>query len=192
MSMIQASALLHQFQRQIEAEGRIVASVDDYQLARHLVRGPLARLLGGQISEAALRFYDRLAEWWRDEFTTTEAAKRDRKSDQAIRSWLRELVSVGAVEQVDPSRGSKPAVWRVTGIDRNDLLAGDCGLPSAEGVRRPVSEGEQYLARLENISLTYQDIEVEELAQRDVPIYGLGQNGPSKGGNGDVMSLQEI
>ncbi len=90
MSMIQASALLHQFQRQLVVDGQIVASVDDYQLARHLVRGPLARLLGGRISDAALRFYDRLVAWSRDKFSTAEAYRHDRKSQQAIRGWLRE------------------------------------------------------------------------------------------------------
>jgi len=35
VSMIQASALLHQRQRQIDADGRLLAAADDYQLARH-------------------------------------------------------------------------------------------------------------------------------------------------------------
>lgn len=134
MSMIQASALLHQFQRQIDADGRIVAAVDDYQLARHLVRGPLARLLGGQISDAAIRFYDRLVAWSRDRFTTAEAYRHDRKSEQAIRGWLRDLAGVGAVEQIEAHKGSRPAVWKVTNIDRDDLVAGDCGLPAPEEI----------------------------------------------------------
>lgn len=134
MSMIQASALLHQFQRQINGDGRIVASVDDYQLARHLMRGPLARLLGGQISDAAIRFYDRLVEWARDKFTTSEAYRHDRKSEQAIRGWLRDLAGVGAIEQIEAHKGSRPAVWKLTNIDRAALVAGDCGLPAVEEI----------------------------------------------------------
>ena len=53
VSMIQASALLHQRQRQIDSDGRLLAAADDYQLARHLLGLPMARQLGGRISEPA-------------------------------------------------------------------------------------------------------------------------------------------
>jgi hypothetical protein len=131
MSMIQASALLHQYQRPIDADGRIVAAEFDYVAARSLCRGPLSRLLGGTISGAALRFYDRIttAEWAAGTFSTGEAARRDRKTPQAIRTWLHELLDAGAVEQTEVGKGSRPATWRLTGMDRSELVAGDCGLP---------------------------------------------------------------
>ena len=47
VSMIQASALLHQKRRDTDTEGRLVANADDYRLARHLLAKPMARLLGG-------------------------------------------------------------------------------------------------------------------------------------------------
>ena len=97
-------------------------------------RGPLARLLGGRISDAAIRFYDRLVTWASGEFTTAEAYRHDRKSQQAVRGWLRELRDAGGVEQVEPPKGSRPAVWKFTGIDRDELVAGDCGLPAAEEI----------------------------------------------------------
>ena len=134
MAMIQASALLHQYQRPLDGDGRIVASPDDYQLARHLARGPLARLLGGSMSDAALRFYDRLAGWASDKFTTAEAYRRDRKSQQAVRGWLRELCEAGGVDQVEPPKGSRPAVWKLTDVAREELAIGDCGLPSVEEI----------------------------------------------------------
>ena len=136
IGMIKASALLHQFQRQIDGDGQIVASPDDYQLARYLARGPLARLLGGRISDAALRYYDRLATWATtfDSFTTTQAVKQDRASDRAIRGWLHELAGVGAIEQVEEARGSRPAKWQLLEIDRSELEAGDCSLPSVEEI----------------------------------------------------------
>jgi hypothetical protein len=136
MSMIQASALLHQFQRQLDDDGRIVASTDDYQLARHLVRGPLARLLGGRISDAAIRYHDRLKAWAGGKFTTTEAVKHDRASDRAVRGWLNELADAGAVEQLDAPKGSRPATWKLTGIDRAELERGDCALPDPEDIQK--------------------------------------------------------
>jgi hypothetical protein len=129
MSMIQASALLYQFQRQIDGDGRIVADSFDYELARQLCGGPLARLLSGRIADAAIRFYDRLIGWATDRFTTAEAHRRDRKAPQNVRAWLRELADAGAVEQVEPAKGSRPAMWKLTGMDRAGLEKGDCGLP---------------------------------------------------------------
>jgi hypothetical protein len=75
VSMIQASALLHQRQRQIDADGRLLAAADDYQLARHLLGLPMARQLGGRISEPAMRFLERLREWFgaAEIFTTPDA-----------------------------------------------------------------------------------------------------------------------
>jgi hypothetical protein len=137
MAMIQASALLHQYQRPLDGDGRIVASPDDYQLARHLARGPLGRLLGGCIAPAAIRYHDRLAGWASgiNSFTTTEAVKRDRATDRAVRGWLHELAGVGAIEQTTEGKGSKPATWKFLGVDRSELEAGDCGLPSAEEIQ---------------------------------------------------------
>jgi len=62
MSMVQASALLHQRQRQVDNDGRLVAEPNDYQLARYLLLNPLGRLLGGRLSDPAARFHTRLRE----------------------------------------------------------------------------------------------------------------------------------
>ena len=129
MSMIQASTLLHQFQRQLDSEGRIVADPKDYELGYGLVKRSLSRLLGGSISDAAVRFYDRLTEWASDKFTTTEAVKKDRATKAAIAGWLRELADAGGVEQIEQSKGNRPAVWKLTGIDRKELLSAACQLP---------------------------------------------------------------
>jgi DNA primase len=129
MQMVQASALLHQHQRQIDSEGRLIADGDDYRVARRLVGGPLARLLGGRISDAALRFFDRFVTWAPETFTTTDAVKRDRKTDRAVRGWLRELADAGALEQMEAGKGSRPATWRRTGVNRRELVTGGSGLP---------------------------------------------------------------
>jgi hypothetical protein len=131
MGMIQASALLHQYQRKIDGDGQIVATVGDYGLARMLCRGPLARLLGGRISDATLRYHERLAGWAAGmvSFTTTVAVKHDRVSDRAVRGWLHELAGVGAVEQLTESKGSRPATWKLVETDNRKVAAGDCGLP---------------------------------------------------------------
>lgn len=125
MSMVQAIALLHQRQRQIDADGRLIASRDDYQLARHLLAKPLGRLLGGKLSDPASRCYNRLVEQFSGDFTTREAVRNDTASERSVRGWLMELHDAGRIDLVEPAKGPKPARWKLTSTtdpdDSSDL-----------------------------------------------------------------------
>jgi hypothetical protein len=125
LTMIQSVALLHQRQRDRDAEGRLVATADDYGLARYLLLKPLARQLGGRISDPACRFHERLAKWAAMEFTTKEAKKRETNSRSSVYGWLAELHEGGVVEVVEEARGRSAARWKLTG------LAPDTGVKSA-------------------------------------------------------------
>jgi hypothetical protein len=116
VSMIQASAVLHQRQRQIDTDGRLLAMADDYQLARHLLGLPMARQLGGGISEPSLRFLDRLREWFdADEvFTTADAKRKESRSKSSVYEWLGELHEARIVEKVEEQRGNRAAQWRLS------------------------------------------------------------------------------
>ncbi|MEN6405266.1 MAG: hypothetical protein ABFC77_02220 [Thermoguttaceae bacterium] len=133
VSMIQASALLHQRQRQIDADGRLLAAADDYQLARHLLGLPMARQLGGRISEPASRFLGRLREWFgaAETFTTPEAKRKESRSKSSVYGWLAELHDAGLVEKVEEQRGNRAAQWR---------LASDAPDPDATAVLPPVQD----------------------------------------------------
>ncbi len=142
MSLIQASALLHQRQRQLDSDGCLLALPDDYQVARRLLTKPLARLLGGALSDAARRFYDRLAAWATDVFTATDVFmatdaaghKVEHGSRRAIYGWLSELQDAGLVEVIEPGRGNKPAKWRLSGKLPDDMEQEQSGLPAVEKV----------------------------------------------------------
>jgi hypothetical protein len=76
----------------------------------------MGRILGGGISSAAQRFYERLRvriprEVYR--FTTAAAAKGEQVTDRAVRGWLRELQDGGYVELIEAGRGPKPAEWHL-------------------------------------------------------------------------------
>ena len=118
MSMIQASALLHQCQRMIDQDGRVVADHDDYQLARHLLLKPLGRLLGGKLSDPAIRFHERLVGLVTGglvtgQFSTRDIDRHEKASDRAVRGWLSELHEAGRVDLVHEPKGPKPAIWRL-------------------------------------------------------------------------------
>jgi hypothetical protein len=133
MSMVQAVTLLYQRQRQQDTNGQLVATADDYQLARRLLSKPLSRLLGGKVSDPARRFYDRLANWAHGgEFTTTEARRRETNSQTAVYGWLDQLHDAGIVEMVEAPRGRSPARWKLTGNGPDD--GGPPGLPTVEDV----------------------------------------------------------
>jgi hypothetical protein len=138
VSMVHASALLHQRQRPVDDAGRLVAQPDDYHLARYLLGGPLGKLLAEGVSDPARRFYDRLAAVWPFQkehkltFTTTEAWKETKQSKSAVRGWLAELHEGGAVELVHEGRGKKPFVWLLT--DTSSVERAAAALPAVEEV----------------------------------------------------------
>jgi hypothetical protein len=111
LSMIQAITLLHQFQRAQDEQGRLIAVMEDYQLARHLLAKPMARLLGRTLTEAARRCYERIRARAADSFTTRDVIQKEKTSDRAVRGWLSEMHDAGLLEQVEAPRGRLPAKW---------------------------------------------------------------------------------
>jgi hypothetical protein len=112
--MIQASAILHQRQRKKIGDGSLLATLEDYQLAHHLLSKPLGRQLGGGLSDPASRFFNRMKQWTgADAFTTTEAKSRETSSKSAVHAWLAELYEAGVIEQTEPPRGRSAARWRL-------------------------------------------------------------------------------
>jgi hypothetical protein len=119
MSFVQASALLHQRQRDLDVDRRLVAVADDYQLAAHLLAKPFARQLGGRLSDAADRFLARLRAWaGTSAFTPRQAVQEEKSSRASVYGWIDELHNVGYVEAVTVSKGPVPATWRL--VDRDD------------------------------------------------------------------------
>ena len=55
LTTVEALALLHQYQRESDADGRLVATTQDYDVACRLLDGPMARLLGVGVSDTRTR-----------------------------------------------------------------------------------------------------------------------------------------
>jgi hypothetical protein len=130
LSMIEASAFLHQYRRQWDHEDRIIAEESDYRLAANLLVEPMGRLLRGGLPSSAQRFYRRLRDWFGDDsFTSSDARNREATSRSAVHGWLAELHLAGALEQLEESRGRRPATWKLTGADPagvNDHILPTC------------------------------------------------------------------
>jgi DNA-binding transcriptional ArsR family regulator len=134
MSMVQASALLHQFQRARTEDDLVIAERADYLVAVSLLSGAMRRLLGGGISEPAGRFAKRLREKaGTDTFTVQQAAKKDANSSKrSVYGWISELREAGIVERVTESAGRNAATYRLTDLDPEQAAA--FTLPSCEEV----------------------------------------------------------
>jgi hypothetical protein len=131
LSMVQASAILHQFQREQTADSRLIAIRADYAVAALLLAGPMRRLLGGGISEPARRFAERLREWFGEEvFTVRQAQAKETTSRSSVYGWLTELRTAGLVEQVSESHGRTAATWQLKDVEHARTTV----LPSVEEV----------------------------------------------------------
>ena len=115
LAMVEGAAVLHQYQRQETGDGELVATLDDYRLARALLSHPLGRLLGRQVSDGALRFLGRLVEWFGvgGDYTIPQAKAKETHSISGVYGWNSDLAGAGLVEVVEEKRGNAPARWRV-------------------------------------------------------------------------------
>ena len=150
LSMIQASALLHQHQRRADEAGRLIATVADYELAARLLAGPLGRTIGESLSDPARRFLDKLLAEVDDPidplavpFTAAVVRRRLQAGRSTVSGFLAELEEKGLLEycELAPNgRGRPPKAWRPCDrpVDGSDVLPlssalfGKCAAPFIE------------------------------------------------------------
>ncbi len=131
LTAVQSSALLHQFQRQVDSGGRLIASIDDYHVARYLLAKPMAERLGERLSDGAARFLAELVSaFGQMQFTSKEAHKAVTASKSTAYGWLSQLHDSGFLNMVEAGRGRMPTVWTITKANSTSDAASY--LPSAE------------------------------------------------------------
>ncbi len=131
LTAVQSSALLHQMQRQVDADGRLIASLDDYQLVRHLLAKPMAERLGERLSDGAARFLAELVSAFGSmQFTSKQAHKATTASKSTAYGWLAELHDGGFLDMVEAGRGRMPTTWAV--VETNSASDAASYLPSME------------------------------------------------------------
>jgi DNA primase len=131
-AMIQTFALLHQFQRDWDELGRVIAQPEDYWLARQVLDEAMSRALGQKSADALRRFVERVKDHT-GEFTAKELAKLLNTSDRTVREHLQTLAELGLLKQMREGRGQIPAMWLITAdlsLDEHD----EHPLPSVEEV----------------------------------------------------------
>jgi hypothetical protein len=134
LALVQASALLHQRQRQTDQDGQLIAEPADYAVAARLLSGPLARTIGESLSDPAQRFLDRLLAEVDDPidplpvpFSAKDVRHRLKAGQSTTNGYLAELEDKGFLDRADPpaaGRGRPPKAWKPTGrgLDAENVL----------------------------------------------------------------------
>jgi DNA-binding transcriptional ArsR family regulator len=142
MAFISASALLHQYQREIrEKDGRkyVIASIADYLMARELLEATLVKTVAGS-SPKTEKLVELIKEICAEKMeaissedketdhcaSMSDLIKRSGVSRRTVYYWIRPALNAGAVETVGGGKG-KPTFYRPTdqavkGLVRLDSL----------------------------------------------------------------------
>jgi hypothetical protein len=108
MSLIRAVALLFQEQRR-RSDGQIIAQIDDYDVVRRYLIGPLATSLGRALTPGAEDLLHVVAGM--GEFTVYDVESKVPYGIGTVRSRLRELLAAGQVRQTEQARGRSAAKY---------------------------------------------------------------------------------
>jgi hypothetical protein len=129
LALIEVIAYLHQHQRSRNQWDQLEATVEDYAVARRLVLGPLHTAIGlGHDFDKCVDLYRKLPQGG---FTSTQAAGLlGANSRKVCHLWLGKLAEVGLIQCVEASASNRPARWKTTGKNPDELL-----LPSVATVR---------------------------------------------------------
>lgn len=116
LTVIKASALLNQYQRESDNAGRLIASEDDYATAYHVMNQPMAEQLGGGVSAVAAQYCKYLDRAMGNEtFNVQDILNRgdNPKGRDRTYSLIKELANSNYLEVVDcPGRAN---CYRVVG-----------------------------------------------------------------------------
>jgi len=116
LNLIEASAFLHQYQRQRTEAGQIVASIEDYAVACSLAGAVLADTLS-DLKKPLRDAYARICALFvqgHDSVSRREIREALEVPDSTVRGWLSDLVDLEYLEQAGGAPG-KAVRYRLTG-----------------------------------------------------------------------------
>jgi hypothetical protein len=141
LAAVEASALLHQLQRPLDEQGRLIASYRDYAIVAELLAGWLVENLAGGISKTTGAFQ----QWLSDEFgpdqeISVSACQCKGKSEGQANYHLAKLLQAGLIKEVTGDRAGGRGRSRVFRLVMGEMAQRSVGLPAVEEVRDFCSE----------------------------------------------------
>jgi hypothetical protein len=122
LATIETLAFLHQHCRERDSTGRLIATLDDYAVARGLLLAPLTDSIGpGEKVKDHYRALQRV--FPNKAFTSAEAIRAEVFNDKMATSRaLKKLAEAGVVRCVAEAKGNRPARWDWTGQGLGEVL----------------------------------------------------------------------
>jgi len=121
LRVVEALALLRQYQpdRTKDPDGRLLATLDDYRVARAVLRAWADVELGAGLPDAAIRLWEKAREHGQP-FTRRDAERWTGCPDRTVRRWLTALVNAGLLARHGGGPG-KAAEYETTGATPDSL-----------------------------------------------------------------------
>lgn len=160
MSLVQASALIHRLQRKVDAEGRLMATVEDYALAH--------RILGDRIDELS---GERVPDVVKDKFALLRAAINAKKSftpngvgweanyrdiaavlqcgKSVVGKELHRMENNGLIRVVRPSNPNLKSIL-IVAEDADAILQGGAAMMTPEELKTALAKIEQGVLEMAN------------------------------------------
>jgi len=138
LSLIKAVAVLHQFQRERDDEGRILATLDDYEVVRQHLIEPIARGLGVSLTTGAEDLLEFIEKHYEidDKFTVRDLREATRLG-KIVYDRISELRANGYVRISEPGAGNVAAKYSrslrpqgAAGLELPDLKRNMCSDPT--------------------------------------------------------------
>ncbi|MEQ9454675.1 MAG: hypothetical protein RLN76_08825 [Phycisphaeraceae bacterium] len=124
LGAIKACALLHHRQRELRGVC-LIAAPEDYAMVYRLLRKPLSRLIGQNLSEGAIRCFDQLFNKYRNDasWTVQDGVTLLDQGETTVRGYVKALQRAGLVRVEQAGYGSNPTYYRLTGkgVDLNGI-----------------------------------------------------------------------
>lgn len=161
LSFIQASTLLHQRQRKLDEDGRLIATPLDYEITLRLLAPALNNMIGGSLTGPAERFLGNLIAAINDKASplpvpfTSELIRQHlpQCGRSTVGNHLAELEEKGYLEPAELhsiGRGRPPKAYRPT----NREVGADGVLPCLEQLFGDIGAGEQELPEIPEPTVT--------------------------------------
>ena len=122
LATVETLTFLHQHHRDRDKDGRLVATADDYQVARQLLLRPVDEAVGPS-DRARNAYHDLKDEFPQQGFTSTQTVKAGIFNNKmTCKRALDDLVELGVIRCAAEARGSKPRQWAWTGKPLKPVL----------------------------------------------------------------------
>jgi hypothetical protein len=135
LSAIESCALLHQYQRELDDSGRLIASDWDYAIVAELLSGWLVETLAGGVSKTTAAFHQWLkAEFCEGQDITIADCQQQGKSVSSALYHVQKLVQAGLLQQLTSNPGGGRGRGNVYRLVVGDVAQRSVGLPAVSAV----------------------------------------------------------